>query len=400
MSSSASFPDTVPAPSSPQAARLDAAIDQALAEGRIVGAMVLVANEDRQVYRRAAGLIDREAGLPMPLDAIFRLSSVTKPIITLAALRLVEQGRLRLEDLLTRWLPDFRPELADGSTPNITVHQLLTHTAGLDSPGTQLADGPYHRLRISDGLDASGISLEEELRRLAAAPLVAAPGSRWRYSLSIDVLGAVVAVANASTLQQAVAELVAAPLQLHDTTFSVRPSPRVAVAYADDVGGDGRPQPRRMEDGTEVPLPGEVGYRLRFDPSRVFDAQAFPSGGAGMLSTADEVLRVLAALRGHGGLLAPDTVRQAFTDHVGTDAATQGLGWGFGYGGALLVDPALAGSPQGRGTLQWGGVYGHSWFIDRTNGWTVVALTNTALEGMSGDFPRAIRDAVYDVPAR
>jgi len=82
-------------------------------------------------------------------------------------------------------------------------------------------------------------------------------------------------------------------------------------------------------------------------------------------------------------------------DQVGPQAQTQGPGWGFGYGWAVLADPGPAGTPQAKGTIQWGGAYGHSWFVDPANGLTVVALTNTAFEGMSGDFPRQIRDAVY-----
>ncbi len=371
--------------------RLNAVIDRALHEERIVGTVVLVAKDGKVVYRRAAGFADREAARPMAEDAIFRLSSITKPIVTVAALRLVEQGKLRLDDPVTRWLPDFKPKLADGSTPVITVHQLLTHTAGLSYGFEEPADSPYHRLGVSDGLDDAGITLEENLRRLAEAPLFYPPGHQWRYSLAIDVLGAVIARANESTLQEAVAQLVTTPLQMRDTAFSMQDSARVVVPYA-----DGHPRPRRMSDRFEMTMPAEMGERLRFAPTRAFDASAFPSGGAGMVGTADDVMRLLETIRGGGApLLSADTVRRMATDQVGADAQTQGPGWGFGYGGAVLDDPVLAKSPQAKGTLQWGGVYGHAWFVDRGNGWSVVALTNTALEGMSGAFPTQIRDAVY-----
>ena len=383
---------SAPAPlQSDLARRLDAVLETALREERIVGAVLLVQQDGATVYRRGVGFADREARRPMRADAIFRLASVTKPIVTLAALRLVDQGRLRLDDPVTRWLPDFRPALPDGSTPLITVHQLLTHTAGLDNPGAQPPDGPYHRLGVSDGLDRDGVSLAENLRRIAAAPLAFAPGQGWRYSLAIDVLGAVVASAHGTDLPRAVAELVTGPLGMRDTAFSVAPSDRVAVAYV-----DGDPSPRRMTAGTVVPLPEGLGYSLRFDPERAFDAGAFPSAGAGMVGTADDVARALAAFRGEGaGFLSKDAATRAATDHVGAHAATQGPGWGFGYGGAVLVDPRAASTPQAGGTLQWGGVYGHTWFVDRRNGLTVVLLTNTALEGMSGALPREVRDAVY-----
>ncbi|KLI97876.1 beta-lactamase [Luteimonas sp. FCS-9] len=379
------------APSPELARRLDAVLDTAVREQRIVGAVVLVRHEGRTVYRRAVGLIDREAGRAMPEDAVFRLASVTKPIVTLAALRLVDQGRLRLDDPVTRWIQDFRPALADGTVPTITVHHLLTHSAGLDNPGAQPADGPYRRLGVSDGLDRAPLTLAQNVRRIAEAPLAFAPGAGWRYSLATDVLGEVVAQAHGTDLPRAVADLVTGPLGMADAAFSVAPSARVAAPYL-----DGAPAPRRMTGAVDVPMPPGLGVSLRFDPDRAFDADAFASGGAGMLGTADDVTRALDAFHARGpGFLHTATAALAMRDHVGTEAATQGPGWGFGYGGAVLVDPDAAATPQARGTLQWGGVYGHTWFVDRANGLTVVLLTNTAFEGMSGALPRAIRDAVY-----
>lgn len=111
--------------------RMDAAIDAAVAEDRIVGTVVVVAQGGEVVYARAAGMADREAGRPMTADTIFRLASVTKPIVTAAVLQLVEDGRIDLDDPVTDWLPDFRPAL-DGETPVVTIRQLLTHTAGLN----------------------------------------------------------------------------------------------------------------------------------------------------------------------------------------------------------------------------------------------------------------------------
>ena len=109
---------------------IDAAIERALAENRIVGAVVLVAQDGEIVYRRAAGLADRERGIPMRENAVFRLASLTKPIVTAAALRMVELGRIALADPVTTYLPDFRPALPNGERPPITLRHLLTHTAG------------------------------------------------------------------------------------------------------------------------------------------------------------------------------------------------------------------------------------------------------------------------------
>src|SRR6185369_8490932 len=112
-------------------AGLDQVIDDAIATGRLAGVVLLVLRHGRPLYQRAAGFADREAGRVLQPDAIFRLASLTKPIVTAAAMRLVEQGQLQLDAPVTRYLPDFRPRLADGSVPVITIHQLLTHTAGL-----------------------------------------------------------------------------------------------------------------------------------------------------------------------------------------------------------------------------------------------------------------------------
>src|SRR3954464_2070962 len=119
--------DDVPAADPALSRGIDAAIDRALVEKRLVGTVVLVARDGRLVYRRAAGLADREAGRPMREDAVFRFSSVTKPFVSVAVMKLVEDGKLRLDDPVTKWLPDFRPRLADGTEPVITLRQLLNH---------------------------------------------------------------------------------------------------------------------------------------------------------------------------------------------------------------------------------------------------------------------------------
>ncbi|HEF5874282.1 TPA: beta-lactamase family protein [Burkholderia cenocepacia] len=370
-------------------ARLNRVIDTALSEKRIVGTVVLVAKDGKIVYSRAAGYADREAGIQMREDAIFRLASVTKPFVTAAAMRLVEEGRLDLDAPVTRWLPEFRPALPDGSVPEITIRQLMTHTSGLGYGFLEPADGPYHRLNVSDGLDQPGLSLDENLARLSAAPLHFAPGEGWRYSLGIDVLGGVLEKIEGRGLAEIVREKVTAPLGIEDTEFTVRDPSRLVQAYA-----DGEPEPRLMTDGTAVPM---MGLEAIFAPSRILDLASYPSGGAGMAGTAGDVLRFLEVIRTGGvPILKPETVETMAKDQVGPDAKTQGPGWGFGYGWAVLTDPAPTGTPQAAGTLQWGGAYGHSWFIDRENGLSVVALTNTAFEGMAGAFPTDVRNAVYN----
>lgn len=369
-------------------ARIDAAIDKALADRRIVGAVVLVAQGGDIVHRRAAGHLDREAGVAMREDAIFRLASITKPIVAAATLRLVEEGRLDLDAPVTAWLPDFRPALPDGTVPEIRLRHLLTHTSGLSYGFLEPAGSAYHRLKVSDGLDQPGLTLHDNLSRLAAAPLAFAPGTGWRYSLGLDVLGGVLERVEGRGLADIVRDWVTAPLGLADTGFAVQDAGRLAKPYA-----DGTSEPVAMTDGMRVPFFDTV---ATFAPSRILDAASYPSGGAGMAGTAGDVLTFLEAIRTGGApILRADTVERMASDQVGAEAETQGPGWGFGHGWAVLVDPAPTGTPQAAGTLQWGGAYGHSWFVDRANALTVVALTNTAFEGMSGAFPAEIRDAVY-----
>lgn len=372
--------------------RIDRVVDTAIAEGRIAGAVILVAEDGRLVHRRAAGHLDREAGLPMREDAIFRFASVSKPFVAAAALALVDDGVLDPDAPITRHLPGFRPATSDGDRPVITLRQLLSHTAGLDYGFFQPADGPYARAGISDGLDdRPGLTLAENLRRLALVPLRNRPGAAWRYSLAIDVAGGLIEAATGRPLPDVVREKVTAPLGLEDTGFTVADTTRLAVAYMDGPEGG---VPRRMAAAEAVPFGGSA---VHYAPGRILDPNAWPSGGAGMAGTAADVLALLEAIRtGGGGVLSPG-MAAAFARPATGDLPLDvtGPGWAFGLGAAVLTDPALAGSPQSPGTWAWGGAYGHSWFVDPVRKLTVVAMTNTALAGMTGAFPDALRDAIY-----
>ncbi|WP_117194134.1 serine hydrolase domain-containing protein [Rhizobium terrae] len=365
---------------------IDAVIDEALAEKRLVGTVVLMARDGEIVHRRAAGLADRETGLPVRENTIFRLASVTKPIVTIAAMRLVEQGRIGLNDPVTKWLPDFRPKLGDGSEPVILIRHLLTHTSGL-SYSFELEDGPYARANVSDGVDQPGLSLTENLKRIASVPLSFAPGTGWLYSVSMDVIGGVIEQETGKRLGEAVAELVMRPLGLSDTGFSVADRSRLAAPYI-----DGSPEPKRMGETEKVrALNGSV----TFAPDRIFDPASFHSGGGGMAGTAGDVLKVLETIRQGGApLLSRKTVEMMTTNQIGDLLEPARPGFGFGFGWAIVLDPPKAGLPVSPGSLQWGGVYGHHWFIDPVRRITLVGLTNTTLEGMWGRFTLDLKKAV------
>ena len=372
-------------------ASIQATVQRALDERRLVGAVVLVARDGALIHRQAAGWADRESGRTMAADAVFRLASVSKPIVSTAALVLVAQGRLGLDDSLERWLPEFRPLLSDGRPARIVVRQLLSHTAGLGYRFFEAdANGPYARAGVSDGMDASGISLAENLRRIASVPLLYEPGTGWGYSLATDVLGALIERVQGEPLDAAVRQLVTGPLGMADTGFVARDAQRVATAYVNDA-----PQPHPLAEGEIVsPFEGAVG--IPYSPARIFDLQAFPSGGAGMAGTAEDFLRLLEALRQGGGAILPDElIAEMARDRAENLELPNAPGCGFGLGFSVLRDRTLAASPESEGTWRLGGAYGHSWFVDRARGLSVVAFTNTLYEGMSGRFVGDLRDAVY-----
>ena len=372
------------APDPALAARVDPVIDKALAAQQ-VGVVVLIARDGKVVYARAAGLADREAKQPMREDTQFRLASMTKPIVSITALALVDRGKLSLEDPVTKYLPDFRPKLADGREPVITVRQLITHTAGLGYKFIEPPDGPYHKANVSDGLAEPGLAASENLRRLASVPLLFEPGKAWGYSLAIDVLGEVVARAGGAPLPQVVAELVTRPLGMTATVFTPTDRARVAWPYA-----AGQP-PVRMTEPYDMT---GMGMTVRFSPARIFDPATFPSGGAGMAGTARDYLRVLEALRTGGApILRPETARAAGENQIGhLESQCLGPGNGCGFGGGVLIDPAAAKSARGRGSYGWGGIYGTGFWIDPQAKLSVVIMTNVA--GAQG-FEAELEQAIY-----
>ncbi|MGN7414124.1 serine hydrolase domain-containing protein [Paenibacillus sp. SAF-068] len=372
-------------------AYVDEAIDRAISENRIVGTVVQVASRGEVIYKRAAGFADSEQKRTMDENALFRLASVTKPIVSTAALALISQGKLNLHDPVTRWLPAFRPKLAQGQDAEITIEHLMTHTAGLTYRFFQEDQGTYERAGVSDGMDLSGISLEENLHRLASVPLLYEPGNMWRYSIATDVLGAVIEKVTGLSLREAVQLLVTHPLRMTDTDFVAVDSNRLTAAYA-----NGSEEPRLLHNELEqVPfIEGTAGFQLA--PNRANQPSAYPSGGAGMVGSTGDFLTLLETLR-QGG-------QPILTEAVATEMATNQIGeldmpyWpgrGFGLGFTLLKDPVTAGTPESPGTWRMGGTYGHSWFVDPKEELSVAAFTNTALEGMSGKYTTDICDAIY-----
>ena len=375
------------------AGAIDALLDRMLADRRLVGAVVLILRDAQLFYSRAVGLADREAGTPMAADTVFRLASMTKPIVSVATLALAEAGLLDLDDPVTAFLPAFSPLGPDGREAVITIRHLLTHTSGLSYGFLQEGEGVYRQAGISDGIDRQGISLEENLRRIATVPLRFAPGSAWHYSLATDVLGAVLGAASRQTLPEIVADRVTRPLGMTETVFVATKPERLATPYADPPGPGLAPV--RMTD--PFVLEQAEGGPLHFSPGRATDVSAYASGGAGMVGTAADYMRFLEAIRlGGAPILSSHGAASFVTDAVpGLEIDLSGPGWGFGLGVGHLRDPAAADTPAKAGSWVWGGVYGTSFWVDPASGISAVALTNTSLEGCNGDFTRDIIKAAY-----
>lgn len=361
--------------------RIDAAMDAAISNGKIVGAELIVVRHGDVVFERTAGWFDREADRPMMSNAIYRLASVTKPIVAATALAMADKGLIGLTDPVVDHLPYFDPKLPDGRPGEITIHHLLTHTAGLayDYPADP---------EISTGLGPTDLGFEENFTRLARQPLRYAPGTQWLYSVAIDVLGAILAKVHGGSLKDAVVEHITGPLGMDDTGFFVADPARLAKPYGDD-------SPAPVPMGEPHGVINDQGNTLLFSPARIFSAKAFQSGGAGMAGSPADIVKFLETLRNGGGaVLKKDTVARGFSNRIG-DVRRDDPGRSFGYFGAITDDPVAAQSPVGRGAISWGGVYGHEWLVDPVNGITMVSMSNTAVEGCTGRYPKDVRDAVY-----
>lgn len=360
--------------------RVDAVIDAAL-EKRVVGCVVLVHEAGKRVHSRAAGFADREAATPTTVDTIFRLASVTKPIVAAAVLKMIDLGLLSLDDPVTKYLPFFTMKAADGSTPVITIRHLLTHTSGI----------AYDKIpdNVTRGSDPKPLfPLEENLRRLARSELAFKPGENWAYGMSIDVLGGVIGAINGdiSDVEAATRRYVLDPLGMDDTRFMVTDPARLAAPY-----GDGDPMPFRMGEPQLIHSP--FGGTNIMSPIRIFQREAAQCAGSGMAGTAGDFMKLLDAIL-VGNFLKPETRDAAFANQVGPYLTGRRDGEHFGYLGAVITDAKAAGWPR-DGLVRWGGIWGNNWCLDPKTGTALVAYTNTMWEGSDGKFRDDLRDAVF-----
>ncbi len=329
------------------------------ARGRLPGAVAVLGRHGKLALVDSLGQLDPATGAPMPTDAVFRIYSMTKPLVSVAVMMQVEQGRVLLTDPVGKHLPEFADQqlaverngevaLQPVATP-ATVQDLLRHTAGLtyEFLGTAHVQRLYAQAQIASRERSNA----EFSRTLAAMPLFLAPGTQWGYSRATDVLGRLLEVLSGQTLGQHLKQAIFDPLGMVDTAFVVPEADhhRIAEPYAHDP-----------DDG--VPL------RV-LDPRK---APAMESGGGGLMSTAADYARFLQFMLNQGELggvrlLGPRTVEHMTADHLGTipgDGMLLPPGHGFGLGFAVRTAAGVSTLPGSVGTCHWGGIAGTTFFVD------------------------------------
>jgi CubicO group peptidase (beta-lactamase class C family) len=359
---------------------LDQFLDNSVQSGNIAGLIMLVARDGQMIYQGKKGFKDANKTMPIGYEDNFRYASLSKLFINAAILRLFDMGKLRFEQNVRDFLPDFSPKLADGTIPEITISHLLSHSAGLDYCFNINDKGGYRKAGISCGLDSSLISLQDNLRRISSMPLLYTPGDGWRYSVANDVLGAVIENIMGQNLQTAINNLINLPLGLKSPTFVAPPNSMNDAFYKNND------QLEVMENETIVTSYNES---ISFDTNRIYNKDAFPSGGAGMGGNAIDFLSLLEAIR-NGDFIKQSTRAIAKQAIFGENPKYFEAGWGFGYLFSTLLNPKKAGLRFGKNTICWGGVYGHLWLIDFEHKLSVALLSNTVFQATSLGFKQAL----------
>lgn len=339
---------------------LGRAFTERAARGEAPGYVIMVARRGQLVFSRAIGVHTLSPRSAMEIDTKFRIASMTKPVMAVAALTLIEQGRLSLSDPVKKYLPEFaamQVREADGAmTPqkrDMTIRDLMIHTSGIGyrfDTTTEIGKAyasaaPYENAR----------TLKEASEIIARQPLYFQPGERFFYSYGFDVLGRVIEVITGESLEAYLARTIFRPLRMHDTSFTVNERERSSLASV-----------YSRRDGVLQRMPGTVFG----DP---FDPQTWPSGGAGLISTAQDYLRFASMLERGGTLdgvqvISPASIALMTSNHFPQairERAAQGplAGLAMGLGVAVVEDIGRTGALGAAGDFAWGGHYDTQFFV-------------------------------------
>ncbi len=364
-------------------ARIAPWMQQHVASGRLAGLSVQVARQGQVVFRHDHGLRDLASGAPVQPDTIWRIYSMTKPLTTVAALMLYEEGAFQLDQPVADFLPAFGAlrvwaggdaPLSDTVAPvrPVTVHDLMTHCSGLvsaDATGDTLA-----RAYAAAEMDfrRADDSLASAVERLCRLPLRFQPGGRWHYGVSTDVLGRLVEVVSGRALGQFMRERILVPLGMRNTGFSVAPSQAARVATLYQRGPAGALQPVEGARAQVLTTPGGI-----------------ERGGSGLYSTLDDYQRFADALLRRsrydsGQLLGRKTFDLMVSNQMRGDLASMGQahfsettmeGIGFGLGVSVMLEPARARILGSPGEFAWGGMASTAFWVDPHEEMTVVLMT-------------------------
>jgi len=372
--------------------RLDAGMERFIEEGRLAGVTTLFARRGKVVNFNAYGKKDARATNPLQRDSIFRIYSMTKPIAGVAMMMLFEEGKWRLDDSVSRYIPEFAKlqvyvgdnpdgtmKLEDARRP-MTLREIMTHSAGL---GYVLnSANAVDRLVIKEQILNPAAPLQTMIDKLSKTPLMAQPGTRWYYSIAVDVQGYLVEKISGQPFADFLQSRLFGPLGMKDTGFYVPKAKlgRLARVHTDGAGGALATPADDAVDVTTPPLG--------------------PSGGGGLFSTLDDYMR-FAQMMANGGefgdtrYLSPRTVQMMRTNHLQADplkTVRPGTGWGLGF--RTVMDAAAAGEPVGDGTFDWFGLAGSWFWIDPVN--DVVFVGMIQHRGRANDEIRMLsRNLVY-----
>jgi CubicO group peptidase (beta-lactamase class C family) len=385
--------------------RLDQFVQRYINEGRLNGTTGIILKDGKIVYHKAFGQSDMDTKVAMQKDQIFRIASMTKPIVSVAVMMLWEEGKFALEDPISKFIPAFKntrvldrynsKDTSFTTLPakrEITIRHLLAHTSGIGYAqiGSPYANAIYKKYKINGGIGTPYGSLKQMIPRLAELPLFNQPGEKFLYGLNTDVLGYLVEVVSGLTLDKFLQQRIFEPLGMKDTYFYLpaEKQSRLVQLYKQDNNGKISPYKDRLS------VDGDPNYPL------VKNGE-YLSGGAGLSSTAYDYALFCQMLINGGTLnnirlLSPHTIELMTTNQIGKfmmwDNADEIRQFGLGFG--LYLEKAKAALPVGEGSYTWGGMFATHFWIDPKNKLVVVFLRNL-WPTQDWDFEDRVKPVIY-----